>query len=97
MPNGRSCLGAWGRCEAKPAYSDKRALVLRIGVLSIVTKASAAPFVHGGAGRRHKTAQPAMQKANVLLRIEGLWFGLPPCYFGRGAASWTGAHAAGTL
>ena len=57
-------------------------MALRAGMLSTVTKGSAAGFApvkHGGAGRRHKSAQPAMQKTNVLQRAEGLWFGLLPC------------------
>ena len=75
-------------------------MILRADVLCLVTKGSAAPFApvkHGGAGRRHKTAQPAMQKRMCFsgLRV----FGSVCCHATSavGGGFWTGAYATGTV
>jgi len=75
-------------------------MVLRAGVLSIVTKVSAAPFAPVKHGGRDAVTKPPSRPCRKRMCCSGLRvFGSVCCHASSavGAASWTGAHAAGTL
>jgi hypothetical protein len=60
-------------------HAARGGTVLLAHVLFIVTKVSAQSIGNVVRATRHKTAQPAMHKTNVMRPPEGLWFGRPLC------------------